>query len=116
MSTAETRTAPATCTNPAHRYLHIAPVPCPDCRGWLDHDGTVMDRATTISRYPFMAQQINGSRRELLPDYTGPTRGEQAMRGVELTGAIARGLLAIIFAGLLFALIVVILLALLGVL
>lgn len=37
---------------PAQRRLGA--IPCEPCGGWVDSDGTVMDRATTIARYPFM--------------------------------------------------------------
>jgi len=109
-----TPTPVAHCTNPAHRYLAHAPVPCPDCHGWLDRDGTIMDRATTIARYPFMAPMIASEPPQLLPDYAGPSTGDQFMYANRLIGALARAGLAIIFAGIALTILIVIIVAILG--
>lgn len=77
------------CTHPAHRMLHLAPVPCPECRGWLDRDGSVMSTATMLGRYPYMRSQIAATPRQQLPDYA-PTRGEEF-------GALARSLIMAVF-------------------
>lgn len=40
------------CTHDARRYLRFAPVPCQQCQGWVDKDGSVIDASTAIARYP----------------------------------------------------------------
>jgi hypothetical protein len=107
------------CTHPAHRNAANLPgVACPLCHGWLDRDGTVMDRATTVRRYPFMAMQIDGMAPQSLPDYGGPSAAElQKWRAGEmnrLVGALARTGLAIVFAAVALAIMVVIMIALIG--
>lgn len=60
-------------------------MPCPDCGGWLDRDGSVMDRATTIARYPQMAAVI--AQDPWAPDVV--RAGAREPSGLELAGRAA---------------------------
>jgi hypothetical protein len=86
---------------PPALLARFAPVPCEQCGGWVEANGNVMDRQTTIERYPFMAQLIDQG--PAMPDTLyraqNPTTGDVAFHRVSVAGKLARtGLL--IFSGL----------------
>lgn len=87
----------AACTSPAHRMLHLAPVPCPECRGWLDRDGSVMSTDVMLVRYPHMISVVSQQPRQQLPDYT-PSRADRALEINRLVGGLSRTLIMILVA------------------
>lgn len=68
----------ATCSHYSSAQLRMAPIPCGLCGGWIDHDGTVMDRATTIARHPIMDAIIAVDPR---PPDGGQARGTSTSAG-----------------------------------
>jgi hypothetical protein len=87
------------------QLARFAPMPCPDCHGWVERDGSVMDRATTIARYPSMSAVIATDFRP--PDewyvIQDQTRGDQVLALISL---IARTLLVAFFAAVALALVI----------
>lgn len=91
------------CTNPAHQYLHLAPIACPSCRGWLDRDGSVIGTEEMLRRYPQMRTVVGP--RQNWPDYT-PSRSDQFFTVNRLVGQLAKTLLLIMLALIALALVV----------
>lgn len=91
------------CQHPAHRNLNLAPIPCPDCRGWLDHDGTLMTTAAMLERYPWVPV---GPQRTW-PDYVAPpvSRADLAVR---LAGRLSGALLMAVLAAVALAIVVIV--------
>jgi hypothetical protein len=97
----------SSCTNPAHRLLHLAPIPCHECHGWLDRDGSVLGTDAMLTRYPHMISVVSQQPRQQLPDYT-PTRADRAWEINRLAGALARTLIMVLIAAIALGVIVLV--------
>lgn len=94
----------ANCTHvPAHWASRYAPIHCPTCGGFVDPALTVMNRETTLARYPEIASVVDHA----MPAPPPPlTRVQRADLGVQLAGRAARQMLLAIFAAIALALMI----------
>ena len=87
-----------------------APVPCDECRQFVDHDQTLMTWELARRRYPDAADTINARRDQWFAQPAPKPRTDYAATFWEanrLVGAMARTLIMILISGLILAALIV---------